>query len=42
MKKNGYLNENISDLIKRFFIIKKIRKFFDKKYFIEVETPILT
>ncbi|QJC33258.1 elongation factor P--(R)-beta-lysine ligase [Enterobacteriaceae endosymbiont of Donacia clavipes] len=39
---NGLPNMNIYSLIKRSFIIKKIRNFFDKKKFIEVDTPILT
>ncbi|QJC37707.1 elongation factor P--(R)-beta-lysine ligase [Enterobacteriaceae endosymbiont of Donacia bicoloricornis] len=43
MKNLNYLTSaNINVLIKRAIIIKKIRKFFDKKNFIEVETPILT
>ncbi|QJC37292.1 elongation factor P--(R)-beta-lysine ligase [Enterobacteriaceae endosymbiont of Donacia thalassina] len=43
MKKLNYLTSaRTNDLIKRNFIIKKIRKFFDEKNFIEVETPILT
>ncbi|QJC38106.1 elongation factor P--(R)-beta-lysine ligase [Enterobacteriaceae endosymbiont of Donacia marginata] len=43
MKNLNYLTSaKINDLIKRAIIIKKIRNFFDKKKFIEVETPILT
>ncbi|QJC38521.1 elongation factor P--(R)-beta-lysine ligase [Enterobacteriaceae endosymbiont of Donacia fulgens] len=43
MKNLNYLTSaKINDLIKRTIIIKKIRKFFDNKNFIEVETPILT
>ncbi|QJC35661.1 elongation factor P--(R)-beta-lysine ligase [Enterobacteriaceae endosymbiont of Donacia sparganii] len=43
MKNFNYLTSaKINDLIKRSIIIKKIRNFFDKKNFIEVETPILT
>ncbi|QJC32044.1 elongation factor P--(R)-beta-lysine ligase [Enterobacteriaceae endosymbiont of Donacia versicolorea] len=39
---NGLPNTNIYTLIKRSLIIKKIRNFFDKKGFIEVDTPMLT
>ncbi|QJC36473.1 elongation factor P--(R)-beta-lysine ligase [Enterobacteriaceae endosymbiont of Donacia simplex] len=43
MKNFNYLTSaKINDLIQRATIIKKIRNFFDKKNFIEVETPILT
>ncbi|QJC33662.1 elongation factor P--(R)-beta-lysine ligase [Enterobacteriaceae endosymbiont of Donacia provostii] len=43
MKKfNWKTNTKINDIIKRSFIIKKIRKFFDKRNFIEVDTPTLT
>ncbi|QJC36064.1 elongation factor P--(R)-beta-lysine ligase [Enterobacteriaceae endosymbiont of Donacia cincticornis] len=39
---NWETSTKIHNLIKRSFIIKRIRNFFDKKKFIEVETPILT
>ncbi|QJC35252.1 elongation factor P--(R)-beta-lysine ligase [Enterobacteriaceae endosymbiont of Donacia proxima] len=43
MKNFNWLTSiKIHNLIKRSFIIKKIRNFFDKKKFLEVDTPILT
>ncbi|QJC34862.1 elongation factor P--(R)-beta-lysine ligase [Enterobacteriaceae endosymbiont of Donacia piscatrix] len=39
---NWSTSTKINNLIKRSFIIKRIRNFFDKKKFLEVETPVLT